>query len=92
MEKKNKCDPAVEASKLKSSRGPDGEKLFPATSMLSQKQQVASFSRARSSRSECRKLTVNTKTILEKEDIVDALVEREQRESMREKVFQDVDF
>ena len=46
MEKKNKSDPAVDASKLKSARGPNGEKLFPATDWLSQKQQVASFSRA----------------------------------------------
>ena len=89
----NKYDPVVVASNLKSSRGLDGTQLFPATDWLSAQQVASYFSRlatlARSGRLE--KLTLNTKTILEKEDIVDAFVEREQRESMGENVFRDVD-
>lgn len=86
----NKYDPDVVASNLKSSRGPDGTKLFPATDWLST-QQVASYFLRLTALARSGKLTLNTKTILEKEDIIDAFVEREQRESMREKVFQDVD-
>ena len=66
------------ASKLKSSRGPNGEKLFPATDWLSQKQQVASVFSRLAALARSGKLTVNTKTILKTEDIVDVLVEGEQ--------------
>ena len=87
IEKKNKCDPAVDASKLKSSRGPDGNCFLPLTgSVRSSEWRLIHTPRSTPSG----KLTVNTKTILEKEDIIDTLVERE-RESMRGKVFQDVD-
>ena len=41
----------------------------------------------RSTRLECRKADVKHENYTEKKDIVDALVQREQRESMREKVF-----
>ena len=37
------------------------------------------------------KLSLNRKTVIEEEDMLDALVERVERESMREKVFHVVD-
>ena len=83
----NKCDPAVVASNLKSIRADDGTKLFPATDWLSAQQVASYFSRiaaiARSGK-------LNTKERVT-EDIEDALVERGQRESLRDHVYQNVD-
>lgn len=85
----NKCDPAVVASNLKSIRADDGTKLFPATDWLSA-QQVASYFSRLAAIARSGKLKWNTKERVT-EDIEDALVERGQRESLRDHVYQNVD-
>ena len=87
----NKSDPAVLASNLKSLRGPDDVKLFSSKDWLSAQQVTSYFSRL-ASVVKSGKLSLNTKkTVIEEEDMLDALVERGERESMREKVFHVVD-
>ena len=86
----NKSDPAVVASNLKSLRGPDGVKLFSSKDWLSAQQVTSYFSRL-ASVAKSGKLSLNKKTVIEEEDMLDALVERGERESMREKVFHVVD-
>ena len=84
----NKSDPAVVASNLKC--GPDGVKLFSSKDWLSAQQVISYFSRL-SSVAKSGKLSLNKKAVIEEEDMLDALVERGERESMREKVFHVVD-
>ena len=78
----NKSDPAVVASNLKSLRGPDGVKLFSSKDWLSAQQVTSYFSRL-SSVAKSGKLSLNKKAVIEEEDMLDALVERGERESMR---------
>ena len=86
----NKSDPAVVASNLKSLRGPDDVKLFFSKDWLNAQQVTSYFSRL-ASVAKSGKLSLNKKTVIEEEDVLDALVERGERESMREKVFYVVD-
>ena len=75
---------------MKSLRGPDGVKLFSSKDWLSAQQVTSYFSRL-ASVAKGGKLSLNKKTVIEEEDMLDALVERGERESMREKVFHVVD-
>ena len=86
----NKSDPAVVATNLKSLRGTDGVKLFSSKDLLSAQQVTSYFSRL-ASVAKSGKLSLNKKTVLEEEDMLDALVGRGERKSMREKVSQVVD-
>ena len=92
MEKRqeSKSDPALVASNLKSLRGPDCVKLFSSKDWLSAQQVTSYFSRL-SSVAKSGKLSLNKKAVIEEEDMLDALVERGERDSLREKVFHVVD-
>ena len=85
----NKYDPAAVASNLKSMRADDGTKMFPVTDWLSA-QQVASYFSRLAAIARSGKLNWNSRENVT-EDIEDALVERGQRESMNDLVFQTVD-
>ena len=68
-------DPDVVASNLKSLRGPDGVKFFSSKDWLSVQQVTSNPSRL-ASVARNGKLSLNKKTVFEKEDMLDALVER----------------
>ena len=86
----NKYDPSVVASSLKTTRAANGKKLFPQSDWLSSQQIASYFSRlaviARSG-----KLVWETKEILQEDENLQALVDREQRNSMLSQIFQDLD-
>lgn len=86
----SKCDPVVVSKNLKSLRGDDGAKLFTPTDWLST-QQVASYFSRLTAVARSGKLAFNKTNLLEEEDMMDAFVERGERQSIRDKVFQNVD-